>query len=53
MQNGCGCDVKEFLYQAKLHCPAILLSQRDIWASKISAEFFKAEPEKYIMDICL
>ena len=52
-ENDCDAHVEEFLSQARLHCPAILLSQRDIWASKIGAEFFqtdiRTEPQRYIM----
>ena len=53
LKNECDCGVEEFLSQARLHCPAILLSQRDIWASKIGAKFFQTdihtEPQRYIM----
>ncbi len=49
-QNGDNCDVEEFLSQARLHCPAILLSQHEIWASKMGANFFPTEPQKYTMD---
>ncbi len=48
-QNGDNCDVEEFLSQARLHCPAILLSQHEIWASKIGVNFFQTEPERFIM----
>ncbi len=48
-QNGDNCDVEEFLSQARLHCPAILLSQHEIWASKIGADFFQTEHERFIM----
>ncbi len=48
-QNGDNCDVEEFLSQARLHCPGILLSQQEIWASKMGVGFFIHEPQRYTM----
>ncbi len=48
-QNGDNCDVEEFLSQARLHCPAILLSQQEIWASNMGVGFFIHEPQRYTM----